>query len=135
MITFLSPQSTFFVKFTYGVSRNILFSVSLLFTRYIVANLNCSFKQRYAYSKYLFVVRWWNIQQVGLSVEYKSSTSEISMWLKHVFGLTCLPSDDVNDVYSFNFLSDMPDEPRIVKLVITWWKHFDSHFTPYNRGS
>ena len=45
------------------------------------------------------------MQKVGLSQEYKSSESEIGMWLKSIFGIVFLGPDEVEDAFVKYFIS------------------------------
>lgn len=45
------------------------------------------------------------IQEFGLSAEYKDQSSEISEFLKHIFGLPFLDPDKVENAFVFNLMS------------------------------
>ncbi|XP_022162269.1 uncharacterized protein LOC111028042 [Myzus persicae] len=49
---------------------------------------------------------WWkHIQSLGLSKEYKDESNEIDNWLKLVFGLPLLNSEEVSDCFTTDLMS------------------------------
>lgn len=61
---------------------------------------------------HLFQAWWRKMQNLGLSVDYKSSDSEIGRWLKSFFGLGFLPPAEVSDSFAFDIVADGPHERR-----------------------
>lgn len=58
--------------------------------------------------RFHLIQSWYRkIQQLGLTLEYKNND-----WLKHSFGLTFLDPSEVSDCFSFDFMSDIPDDSR-----------------------
>jgi len=57
---------------------------------------------------------WWReIQSVGLSKQYGKKDSEVSQFLKKIFGLSLLPPAEVCDGCVFEFLSNLPKDKRV----------------------
>ena len=52
------------------------------------------------------------MQKVGLSQEYKSSESEIGMWMKSIFGIVFLGPDEVEDAFVKYFISIAHNDKR-----------------------
>lgn len=53
---------------------------------------------------------WWRkIQSLGLSTEYKDTTSEIGKWLTYIFGLPLLDPEEVSDCFVFDLCSIQPN--------------------------
>jgi len=61
---------------------------------------------------HLAQILWRKIQKVGLSQEYKSSESEIGMWLKSIFVITFLGPEEVEDAFVEDFISIAPNDKR-----------------------
>ncbi|VDI17273.1 Hypothetical predicted protein [Mytilus galloprovincialis] len=52
---------------------------------------------------------WWRkIQKVGLSQQYKELDSDISKWLKGIFGIAFLAPDEVADCFVEDFMAVVP---------------------------
>ena len=60
---------------------------------------------------------WWRKIQVGLSAEYKSSTSDIGKWLHWVFGLSMLSHEEVGDAYVEDLEPTQPSSPKVDRFV------------------
>ncbi|KAE9533011.1 hypothetical protein AGLY_009439 [Aphis glycines] len=60
------------------------------------------------------LIQSWNrkIQELGLTLEYKKND-----WLKHTFGLTFLDPLEVSDCFSFDLMSDIPDDSKYSKYA------------------
>ena len=58
--------------------------------------------------------RWWrNIQSLGLGKQYGKKDSEVSHFLKKIFGLSLLPPAEVCDCFVLEFLSNLPNDKRV----------------------
>jgi hypothetical protein len=58
--------------------------------------------------------RWWRkIQSLGLSKEYGKNDSEVSQFLKKIFGLSLLPPAEVGDCFALEFISHLPNDKRV----------------------
>ena len=57
------------------------------------------------------------MQKVGLSQEYKSSESEIGIWLKSIFGIAFLGPDEVEDAFVKYFMSIAHNDKRCTGFV------------------
>jgi hypothetical protein len=73
----------------------------------------------------LQIPSWRKIQKVGLSQEYKSSESEIGIWLKSIFGIAFLGPDEVEDAFVKYFMSIAHNDKRC-----TGFAYFNN---PYER--
>lgn len=62
---------------------------------------------------------WWRkIQELGLSAEYKDQSSEISKFLKYVFGLPFLNPDEVENAFVFDLMScDVSNNFEVLKFA------------------
>lgn len=61
---------------------------------------------------------WWRkIQALGLSNEYKDKECEIGKWLVKVFGLPFLPSDQIEEAFAEDVMSDAPTDSRCVQFA------------------
>ena len=76
---------------------------------------------------------WWRkIQSLGLSRQYGKKDSEVSQFLKKIFGLSLLPTAEVTDCFVLDFISNLPN--KLVEefcdylLEILYWcrLHFSS---------
>ncbi|XP_027848187.2 uncharacterized protein LOC114127990 [Aphis gossypii] len=56
------------------------------------------------------------IQEIGLSSVYKDESSEISKWLRNIFGLLFLNPEDVSDCFTDDFMSECPFDERLQKF-------------------
>lgn len=50
---------------------------------------------------------------MGLASEYKNQQSPIGTWLKHLFGLTFLPSAEVGDCFAEDFMPEKPQDSKV----------------------
>jgi len=77
---------------------------------------------------------WWRkIQSLGLSTQYGKKDSEVSQFLKKIFGLLLLPSAEVCDCFSLEFLSSLPNDKRVEQFCSHLLENFidaDSSFPP-----
>ena len=53
------------------------------------------------------------IQSLGLSKQYGKKDSEVSQFLKKIFGLSLLPPVEVCDCFALEFLSNLPNGKRL----------------------
>jgi len=61
---------------------------------------------------------WWRkIQSLGLSKQYGKKNSEVSQFLKTIFGLSLLPPAEVCDFFALEFLSNLPKDKRVEQFV------------------
>jgi len=62
---------------------------------------------------------WWRkIQELGLFAEYKDQSSEISTFLKHVFGFPFLSPDEVENAFVFDLIScDVSNNSEVLKFA------------------
>ncbi|KAL4113514.1 hypothetical protein QTP88_017126 [Uroleucon formosanum] len=51
-----------------------------------------------------------NIQQNGLSVDYKTKDSELSKWLIHCYGLVFLEPENVSEFFTLTLMELKPDD-------------------------
>ena len=57
---------------------------------------------------------WWRkIQSLGLSKQYGTKDSEVSQFLKKIFGLSLLPPAEVSDCFALDFISNLPNDKRV----------------------
>jgi len=55
-----------------------------------------------------------NLQQVlGLNKKSGKKDSEVSHFLKKIFGLSLLPPEEVCDCFAFDFISNLPKDKRV----------------------
>ena len=60
---------------------------------------------------------WWRqIQALRLSSEYKNKT-DVGRFLSHIFGLPMLNKEAVEDCFLDDFMANMPDDERVIKLM------------------
>jgi len=75
---------------------------------------------------------WWRkIQSVGLSKQYGKKDSEVSQFLKKIFGLSLLPPSEVCDCITSEFLSNLPNDKRVeqfCKYLLQNYIHADFTF-------
>jgi len=54
---------------------------------------------------------WWRkIQSLGLSRQCVKKDSEVSQFLKKIFGLSLLPPTNVTDCFVLDFISNLPND-------------------------
>jgi len=53
------------------------------------------------------------IQYLGLSKQYGKKDSEVSQFLKKIFGQSLLPSTEVCDCFALEILSNLPNDKRV----------------------
>lgn len=77
---------------------------------------------------------WWRqIQKLDLAMEYKTSDTDGSKWLRHCFGLPFLPAEEVEDAFAFDMMSNIPDESRLHRFsdyLLNNYVKEDSRFRP-----
>lgn len=56
-------------------------------------------------------------QELGLKKEYEQRDTEISNWLRLLFGLCCLPPSEVEDFFCFNIVAVAPRNDSIESLL------------------
>jgi len=57
---------------------------------------------------------WWRkIQSLGLSRQYGKKNSEVSQFLKTIFGLSLLPPAEVSDYFALDFISSLLNDKRV----------------------
>jgi hypothetical protein len=52
-------------------------------------------------------------QVLGLSKQYAKKDSDVSQFLKKMFGLSLLPPTEVRDSFAFEFISNLPNDKRV----------------------
>jgi len=55
---------------------------------------------------------------LGLSVEYRDGTSEVGKWLRYVFELLFIDSNEVGNIYVFTLAAIMPLENEKLLLLL-----------------
>ncbi|XP_071173818.1 uncharacterized protein [Mytilus edulis] len=61
---------------------------------------------------------WWRkIQKVGLSQQYKELDSDISKWLKGIFGIAFLAPDEVADCFVEDFMAVVPNDKPCIEFA------------------
>jgi hypothetical protein len=77
---------------------------------------------------------WWRkIQSLGLSKQYGKKDSEVSQFMKKLFGLSLLPLAEVSDCFAFDFISNLPDDKRVEQFCDYLLENYidaDSTFPP-----
>ena len=77
---------------------------------------------------------WWRkIQSLGLSRQYGKKDSEVSQFLKTIFGLSLLPPAEVCDCFALEFLSNLSNDKRVEQFCSYLLKNYsdaDSTFPP-----
>jgi hypothetical protein len=75
---------------------------------------------------------WWKIQSLGLSRQYGKKDSEVSQFLKKIFGLSLLPPEEVSDCFAldFNHLSNGKRVEQFCDLLLENYTDADSTFPP-----
>jgi hypothetical protein len=53
------------------------------------------------------------IQSLGLSIQYEKKDSEISQFLKKLFGLSFSPPAEISDSLALEFISNLPNDKRV----------------------
>ena len=53
------------------------------------------------------------MQSLGLSKRYGKKDSEVSQFLKKIFGLSLLPPAEGCDCFALEFLSNLPNDKRV----------------------
>jgi hypothetical protein len=62
---------------------------------------------------------WWReMQSLGLSKQYGKKDSEVSRFLKKIFGLSLLPPAEVCDGFALEFLSNLPNDERAEQFCV-----------------
>jgi hypothetical protein len=57
---------------------------------------------------------WWQkMQSLGFIKQYGKKDSEVSQFLKKIFGLSRLPPAEVCDFFAWEFLSSLPNDKRV----------------------
>jgi hypothetical protein len=56
---------------------------------------------------------WWKIQSLGLNMQYGKKDSEVSQFLKKIFGLSLLPPAEACECFTLEFLSNLPKDKRL----------------------
>ena len=57
---------------------------------------------------------WWRkIQSLGLSRQYGKKDSEVSQFLKTIFGLSLLPPAEVSDYFALDFMYNFPNDKQV----------------------
>jgi len=56
---------------------------------------------------------WWKIQSLGLSKQYGKKDSEVSQFLKKIFGLSLCQPAEVSDCFLLECLSNLPNDKRV----------------------
>ena len=60
---------------------------------------------------------WWRkMRSLGLSKQHGKKDSEVSQFLKKIFGLSLLPPAEVSDCFALDFTSSLPDDKRVEQL-------------------
>ena len=61
---------------------------------------------------------WWReIQNLGLSLEYKDNNSELGKWLKLSFGLHFIDADDVEECFVEEVMAEAPLDDRCSRFA------------------
>ena len=78
---------------------------------------------------------WWRkIQSLGLSKQYGKNDSEVSQFLKKIFGLSLLPPAEVGDCFALDFISHLPNDKRVEQFCDYLLENYidaDSTFPPH----
>jgi hypothetical protein len=57
---------------------------------------------------------WWRkMQSLGLRKQHGKKDSEVSQFLKKIFGLSLLPPAEVCDCFALDFISGLPNDKRV----------------------
>ena len=63
---------------------------------------------------FAFRTHWWRkIQYLGLNKQCGKKDSEVSQFLKDIFGLSLLPPVKVSDCFAFEFISNLTNDRRV----------------------
>jgi len=76
---------------------------------------------------------WHQIQSLGLSKQYGKKDSEVSQFLKKIFGLSLLRPAEVCDCFAMVFLSNLPNDKRVEQFcncLLENYNDADSNFPP-----
>jgi hypothetical protein len=77
---------------------------------------------------------WWRkIQSSGFSKQYGKKDSEVSQFLKKIFGLYLLPQAEVCDYFALEFLSNFSNDKRVEQFCDYMLENYtdaDSIFPP-----
>jgi len=77
---------------------------------------------------------WWRkIQPLGLSKQYGKKDSEVSQFLKKIFGLSLLPPTEVCACFALEFLSNLLKDRRVEQFCDYLLENYfaaDSTFPP-----
>ena len=76
---------------------------------------------------------WWKIQSLGLSKQYGKKDSDVSQFLKKIFGLSLLPQAEVCDGFALEFLSNLSNDKRVEQFCSYLLENYiaaDSTFPP-----
>jgi hypothetical protein len=75
---------------------------------------------------------WWKIQSLGLSKQYAEKDSEVSQFLKKIFGLSLLLPAEVGECFAFDFISQFPNDRQVDSFATYLLEHIgaDSTFPP-----
>jgi len=77
---------------------------------------------------------WWRkIQSLELSKQYGKKYSEVSQFLKIIFGLSHLPPTEVSDRFTLDFISNLPNDKQVERFCDDLLENFidaDSNFPP-----
>ena len=77
---------------------------------------------------------WWRkIQSLGLSKQYGTKDSEVSQFLKKIFGLSLLPPAEVSDCFALDFISNLLHDKRVEQFCDRLLENYidaDSTFPP-----
>jgi hypothetical protein len=62
---------------------------------------------------------WWRkIQSLGLSKQCRKKNSEVSQFLKKIFGLSLSPPAEVCDWFALEFLSNLRNDKRVEQFCV-----------------
>jgi len=77
---------------------------------------------------------WWRkLQSLGLTKQYGKEDSEVSQFLKKIFGLSLLRPAEVCDCFALELLSNLPNDKRVEQFCIYVLENYidaDSTFPP-----
>jgi len=64
--------------------------------------------------RFHLVQSWWRkIQSLGLGKQGGTKDSEVSQFLKKIFGLSLLPTAEVSDRFALDVVSNLPNDKRV----------------------
>jgi hypothetical protein len=61
---------------------------------------------------------------LGLSKQYGKKDSEVSQFLKKIFGLSLLPPAEVGECFAFDFISHLPNDRRVAQSCDYLLEHY-----------